>query len=114
MNTSGYSEESGFLDYEGSMDSSISSSHSMSSSFLTSSINLSPVKEAKEPNSPTRGSTAFMESPEYGFASITTSDTVIKVTLPTTKDSRPKPKRLPRGLFQGLGEEIRGKSEESK
>jgi len=114
MNTSGYSEESGFLDYEGSMDSSISSSHSMSSSFLTSSINLSPVKEAKEPNSPTRGSTAFMESPEYGFASITTSDTVIKVTLPTTKDSKPKPKRLPRGLFQGPGEEIRGKSEESK
>jgi len=114
MNTSGYSEESGFLDYEGSMDSSISSSHSMNNSFFTSSINLSPVKEAKEPNSPTKGSIAFMESPEYGFGSITTSDTVIKVTLPTTEDSRSKPKRLPRGLFLDTGEEIRMKSDECK
>lgn len=102
MNTSGCSEESGFLDYEGSMDSSISSSYSMNNSFFTSSINLSPVKETKEPTSPSEGPIAFMESPKYGIGSITTTDTVIKVSLPNTEASRPKPKRSPRGLFQDL------------
>ena len=49
MNTSAYSEESGFVDCEGSMESSISS---MNSSIFTTSIHLSPVKEAKEPQTP--------------------------------------------------------------
>jgi hypothetical protein len=112
MNISACSEESGFLDYEGSMDSSISSSHSMNSSFFTSSINLSPVKEAKEPCSPYEGPTGFLDSPEFGFGSITTSETVIKVSLPNTEVLRPEPKKASRGLFRKTEETL--KSEGNK
>jgi len=99
MNSSAYSEESGFLDYEGSMDSSICSSNSMNSSFFTSSINLSPVKEAKEPSSPIEVSRRFMDSPEFGVGSITSTDTVIKISLPNTQVLDSRPKKSSRGLF---------------
>eukprot|EP00092_Neocalanus_flemingeri_P009408 GFUD01010122.1.p1 GENE.GFUD01010122.1~~GFUD01010122.1.p1 ORF type:complete len:412 (+),score=77.76 GFUD01010122.1:375-1610(+) len=99
MNASVYSQESGFLDYEGSMDSSICS---MSSSIFTSSVNLSPVKEAKEPQSPIETTQSPLGLPEYGIGPITCSDTVIKVTLPISQDLKPNNKAVSKGLFQPL------------
>ena len=64
------SDESGFQDYDGDrMETSVTSS------LFTSSINLSPVKEAREPGS-------FLTSPEEeeeggGATSITVTETVI-------------------------------------
>ena len=84
MDTSRTSLDTGL----GSMDTSVSS---ISSSMFVSSINLSPVKEAGEPaNSPLRQSELSGESDlspmstnsELCFGDITTTDTVIKVSVP--------------------------------
>jgi hypothetical protein len=88
MNVSAYSEESGFMDYDGNMDSSICS---INSSVFTSSITLSPVKEATEPHMKIEAPALFMESPENRTGSKTSSNTVIKMSLPDSHILIPKP-----------------------
>ena len=92
--SSSCSEESGFHGSE-ALDTSFTSSMN-SSSIFTSSINLSPVKEAREPGSP------MVLSPESPmvFGDITTTDTVIKVVLPGQQPRRNP--SLARGLFQAV------------
>jgi len=94
------SEESGFLGSD-ALDCSFTSSMN-SSSVFTSSINLSPVKEGKEPAS---GELLSPSSPTVwgDFKDFESTDTVIKVT---TETHRPRDNpSLPRGLFKGSGAE---------
>jgi len=84
-------EESGFMGSDG-LCSSFTSMNSSSNSMFTSSINLSPVKEAREPSSPC--------SPTV-FGDLSGVDTVIKVPLPVHRP-RARPD-MARGLFGAVG-----------
>merc|ERR1711974_562554 len=89
------SEESGFLGSD-ALDTSFSSSMN-SSSVFTSSINLSPVKEGREPpTSP--GELLSPSSPTVwgDFKDFESTDTVIKVQVAETRQPRDNP-NLPRG-----------------
>merc|ERR1711915_282348 len=70
MNLSCSSEESGFQDFENSFDSSFDC---IDPSMLSSTTNLSPVREASEPSTPT--------TPGFDFGQDTSKDTVIKVKI---------------------------------
>merc|ERR1712083_645311 len=97
------SEESGFQGSD-ALDTSFSSSMN-SSSVFTSSINLSPVKEGREPpTSP--GELLSPSSPTVwgDFKDFESTDTVIKVQVAETRQPRDNP-NLPRGLFKGSGAE---------
>merc|ERR1719167_1990105 len=96
------SEESGF---QGSDAHDTSFTSSMNSSVFTSSINLSPVKEGREPpTSP--GELLSPSSPTVwgDFKDFESTDTVIKVKVADKHQTREN-SNLPRGLFKGSGAE---------
>jgi len=85
----------------GSMDTSVSS---ISSSMFVSSVNLSPVKEAGESplritelSSPTH---RFEDSPEICLGDISTTDTVIKVSVPVLNTNH-RSGNVAKSLFPG-------------
>merc|ERR1740119_40238 len=83
------------------MDTSVSS---ISSSMFVSSVNLSPVKEAGESplritelSSPTH---RFEDSPEICLGDISTTDTVIKVSVPLLNTNH-RSRNVAKSLFPG-------------
>ena len=101
----------------GSMDSSVSS---VSSCFLTSSINLSPVREAREPpQSPVfqppaspMSTSATPVSPEIRFGDISTTDTVIKISVPA--EGRFGRNGVAKALFGAAEEKLAAEAEEDR
>lgn len=93
------SDDSGLSqDLEGAMETSVSSS------ILTASINLSPVKEAREPAS--TPSTPSSDVMAITCGPITTTDTVIKITLDSAVSNKDK---VATRLFQEEQESNRNK-----